>query len=166
MKKKIISLVGAMVVISTIVSVINVVNLKKERNILKDKVKHLEETYSSVYLEINSLTYNTFKNKVNNKEEFYVYFGRPNCSDCSEFDEDLIDILERYNAKDKLYYLNVREIRDNNVEWKNFKDNYDIKYTPSFAKFSNGKVENIIEWTKENGLSKESVISWVKENLS
>lgn len=34
--------------------------IKDENNILKESISNLEESYSQVYLELNSLTYNTF----------------------------------------------------------------------------------------------------------
>ena len=137
--------------------------IKDENNILKESISNLEESYSQVYLELNSLTYNTFKEKVKNKDRFYVYVGRPSCSDCNDFEDILIELLNKYDVIDNIYYLNRGNLRNNTYEWQEFKNKYNLMYTPSFAEFSEGKLKTKVQWTPEKGINKDEVESWIKK---
>lgn len=139
-------------------------NVKKENKDLTNKLNEFEKTYSRAYLILNSLNYETFKAKVDKKEEFFIYLGRPNCSDCTLFDPILEEITENHKLKNNLYYLNLKDIYENESEWENFKSRYGIKHTPTLAKFKNGKVNNLVEWTEETGFTKEMINEWIKLN--
>lgn len=137
--------------------------IKNENNMLKESISNLEESYSKVYLELNSLTYNTFKEKVKNKDRFYVYVGRPNCSDCNNFEDVLIELLNKYDVMDSVYYLNIANLINNEKELEELRNKYNLMYTPSFVEFSEGKLKTKVEWTPENGIIKEEVESWIKK---
>ncbi|BDR55677.1 DUF6568 family protein [Xylocopilactobacillus apis] len=126
----------------------------------------IEETYPAVYDNLNSITVDKFKKMVKNKKEFIVYVGRPNCPDCSFFENDFLKFLKRNKFKDSILYLNVSQVHEKKNEWNTFKKKYDIKYTPTLAKYKGGKLTEKNEWTPEKGLQMQSVKKWVKKNVS
>lgn len=48
-------------------------------------------------------------------------------------------------------YMNVAKLKKNKNAWQNFTKKYGIKYTPTIAKFENGKLVDKVNWTPENG---------------
>lgn len=56
--------------------------------------KCLENTYSDIYFELDSLTVENFKAKVARGGSFYAYIGRPSCGDCNAFEP----MFKRYIA--------------------------------------------------------------------
>ncbi|EGO9400206.1 hypothetical protein DSH82_14915, partial [Enterococcus faecalis] len=56
----------------------------------KDRTKKLEVTVDPIALKINTITPNNLDEYLKKHKTAYVYFGRPDCSDCNEFDPNLI----------------------------------------------------------------------------
>lgn len=135
--------------------------------------KHINQNFetckneiSLTYDYLNSITIRNFENYVKGKKDFIVYIGRPDCSDCNYFEPTFREIIERYQLYDKIYFLNVKKYREKNTEaiWNNFKKIYGFTQTPAIIKYSDGKVESIIEWNTHKGLSKDRFINWLSEN--
>lgn len=61
-------------------------------------------TYPEIYDYFDSITLDTFQNKIKNKETFIVYVGRPTCSDCEILDDRLISDSEK-NEDIKKFYI-------------------------------------------------------------
>ena len=61
--------------------------------------------------QIIEINYDDVLKKINQKEDFVLYIGRPDCKDCQEFEP----YLKKYLKKNKgvyLYYFNIKEYRD------------------------------------------------------
>ncbi|MGX7263558.1 hypothetical protein DOK67_0001159 [Enterococcus sp. DIV0212c] len=133
---------------------------EKETELVESK-----RSYPQIYNHLDAITLNTFENKVANQESFYVYVGRPTCGDCNDFEPDLIKLVKMHKLEDQLLYLNVAELRTNETKWESFKKTYDLIYTPTIAKFVNGKLDSKVEWTPEKGISVEQVNKWITDNV-
>lgn len=78
-----------------------------------------ETSYKTIHREITISDDNPFitvdedeiVNLINNKETFYVYFGFPECPWCRSVLESFIKV-SKDNKIEKVYYVNVKEIRD------------------------------------------------------
>ncbi|HGZ5523953.1 TPA: thioredoxin family protein [Enterococcus faecalis] len=123
----------------------------------KDRTKELEVTVDPIALKINTITPNNLDGYLKKHKTAYVYFGRPDCSDCNEFDPNLIKSIDKYKVYDKLVYVNLIEVRKDKQLWEKFKQKYGIKYTPTLAKYEYDERKNkqkpkfIVQWTPENG---------------
>ena len=77
---------------------------------LRSQVKTNLNTYSEEYLYLNSITYQTFLDKLHAGEDFLVSIGRPSCKDCQEFDLEFLRIVEELDMQEDIYYFNIVEI--------------------------------------------------------
>lgn len=141
-------------------------SFKSENEAIESELKKSKSEYPDIYNYLGSITYSQFKDKVKNKEEFYVYVGRPSCGDCNEFEPKFIEFISKYQLGSKLVYLNVSELRENESEWEVYKETYGMHYTPTIAKFSGGELDKKVEWTPENGISILDVEDFIKKNLN
>ncbi|HBM3583994.1 TPA: thioredoxin family protein, partial [Listeria innocua] len=91
-----------------------------------------------------------------------VYVGRPTCGDCTEFEPKLIQQIKENKLQEKMVYLNVAKTRENEEEWNNFKNKYNILYTPTLAIFRNGKVIKQLGWTPSNGVDMNEINLFLK----
>jgi len=137
--------------------------LNRQLDITNTELENEKTAYPEIYDVINSITYDTFIDKINKKEDFIVYVGRPTCPDCTEFEPKLIEMIEKYGLSQKIYYLNVAEIRKDDAEWELFKEKYEIQYTPTIVKIENGKAESMVGWTPENGTDMDEIESYLKQ---
>ncbi|WP_413854591.1 DUF6568 family protein [Candidatus Ruminimicrobium bovinum] len=118
-----------------------------------------------IYNYLNSITYDNFQNSIDNKDTMILYVGRPDCPDCNNFDDDLLDIIKKYNGYDKVWYLNIQKQRQDEKEWKKINKKYKIKYTPTFILYDRGKYKSKVEWTPEKGIDYDEVDLWFKNTL-
>lgn len=154
--------------IAVILSVIGLFSLGgtayalKLDNDKKDQQLVVEQSnYPEIYNTVDSITFDSFKEKLEKQEDFYVYVGRPTCGDCNDFEPEFIKLVEEKNISQQMFYLNVAKVKENKEEWEKFKLDYNIKYTPTLAKYSKGILTNKIEWTPENGISLQKVAEWI-----
>lgn len=63
----------------------------------------ISESYPKIYDYLDSITIDTFKNQIKNKDTFIVYVGRPTCSDCELLDDRLISNIEEDSSLKKYY---------------------------------------------------------------
>ncbi|MGC6770441.1 thioredoxin family protein [Enterococcus sp. LJL51] len=126
---------------------------RQQKEVLAYQQQLAEEKtqYPEIYDTLNSITVESFEEKVSNQEDFVVYVGRPTCLDCSDFEPALILMLEKYELHSKLEYLNVAQLRKDETAWGNFKETYAIQYTPTIATFEKGKLISQVSWTPEKG---------------
>lgn len=120
-------------------------------------------TYPEIYDHFDSITLDTFQNKIKNKEAFIVYVGRPSCSDCELLDDRLISDSKKNEDIKKILYLNISSIHDDKKNWENFKKNYMIEGTPAFISFNQGKLVSTCSWTEDDGFDYNSFIDWLYE---
>uniref|UniRef100_A0AAE9THX4 Thioredoxin n=1 Tax=Paenibacillus polymyxa TaxID=1406 RepID=A0AAE9THX4_PAEPO len=57
--------------------------------------------------------------------------------------------------------MNVHKIHKDKSQWNKFKEDYNVKYTPTIAEFRNGKLVDKIEWTPKRDLSTDAVKEWL-----
>ena len=77
----------------------------------------ISESYPKIYDYLDSITIDTFKNKIKNKDTFIVYVGRPTCSDCELLDDRLISNIEEDSSLKKILYMNITIIHENKSKW-------------------------------------------------
>lgn len=139
----------------------NVVQYMQNRQ-YRSEVRAAANTYSEEYLHLNSITYPTFQEKVRAGEDFLVSIGRPNCGDCRDFDPVFTRIVEALDMGEDIYYFNVASIRADEEAWAAFKEDYEIFYTPTFARYADGALASKIEWTSETGIHEDGVTAWME----
>lgn len=138
----------------------------EKKNLEKDqKIAELEKSYPPIYDVLDSVTYESFDDLIQEDKAVYVYIGRPSCGDCQEFEPELIQIIQKYEMSRQIVYLNVHSIRQNEKEWEIFKEKYNVQYTPTIAKFKQGKLIDKVEWTPEDGISIGDVESWILNRI-
>lgn len=127
--------------------------------------KRLEDTYSDIYFELNSLTVANFKAKVAAGETFYAYIGRPSCSDCNSFEPMFKRYIKQYRLQDKIYFVNVHRLHQDKNAWQQFKQQYQMNGTPTLAKFSKGRQINRLDLVENGGkISPSDLERWLDRN--
>lgn len=129
-------------------------SLSSKLQIASENIEVEKSNYPEIYDVLNSMTVDTFKQKVADGETFNIYVGRPTCSDCTTFEPEFLEMLKEMRLERDVYYLNVAQLRKDEAEWENFKAKYDINYTPTLAVFNDGELSDIVNWTPENGTDK------------
>lgn len=97
---------------------------------------------------IHEVSYDELQTKLNSKDRFILYIGRPDCGDCKEF----YPLLETYIDENKgtsIYYLNVKAFRDASRKeeaskeekefFENMQKTLDYQWTPTLKYIDNGK---------------------------
>ncbi|MBO0421358.1 thioredoxin family protein [Enterococcus plantarum] len=164
-KTKFIVMIASLFLVSNILLITKVVSANDELEKQKEELTLAKESYPKIYNYLNAVTVENFETKVVNKEDFYVYFGRPTCGDCNDFEPHLIKLIKKHKLQNSLVYLNAAELRKDKKSWELFKETYQLLYTPTLAKFENGKLVSKEEWTPENGIAIENVENWIMENI-
>lgn len=136
--------------------------LYRQIAIITAELENEKTAYPEIYDVINSITYDAFIDKANNREDFIVYVGRPTCSDCTKFEPRLIEMIEKYGLSQKIFYLNVTQVSNDDAKWELFKEKYEIQYTPTIVKMAHGKAESMVGWTPENGTDMDEIESYLK----
>ncbi|EKZ3573169.1 thioredoxin family protein [Listeria monocytogenes] len=163
MKKLIFSVIILLALALSLVAWIEY-NNKNEVKKLEAKVDKLASFYPDIYNYINSISYDNLDLFLNTKKDknILVYVGRPTCGDCTEFEPKLIQQIKENKLQEKMVYLNVAKTRENEEEWNNFKNKYNILYTPTLAIFRNGKVIKQLGWTPSNGVDMNEINLFLK----
>ena len=133
---------------------------------LKENILAESTSYPEIYDTVISVNYNNFDLFLEQKKDskVIVYVGRPTCPDCHMFEPLFIEFINQYKLNDQIIYLNVAEVRNNELEWDIFTSKYDLMYVPTIAIFENLEMIAKIEWTPEKGISIASVKDWFKSN--
>lgn len=163
MKKLIFSVIILLALALSLVAWIEY-NNKNEVKKLEAKVDKLASSYPDIYNYINSISYDNLDLFLNTKKDknILVYVGRPTCGDCTEFEPKLIQQIKENKLQEKMVYINVAKTRENEEEWNNFKNKYNILYTPTLAIFRNGKVIKQLGWTPSNGVDMNEINLFLK----
>ncbi len=129
-----------------------------------ENTKRLENTYSDIYFELNSLTVANFKAKVATGDTFYAYIGRPSCGDCNAFEPMFKRYIHNRKLQDKIYFINVHRLHQDKPAWTAFKQQYHLSGTPVLAKYSQGKLVNKLDFEDNGGISTEDLTQWLNQN--
>lgn len=155
--KKRICIYAFFVVFLVVIIGITLLYLKQE--------KYTEVSSPDIFFEINSIPISQLDSLLDNKrDDTLLYFGRPNCVDCNEFDPTLFKWIKKYNVESKIIYINVEKIRKSDTEWKDFKNKYGIEYTPTLAIFRGTEQLKKIQWTPQNGTDLNEFEKFIKYN--
>ncbi|MFD2307303.1 thioredoxin family protein [Enterococcus termitis] len=151
--------------ISSVFSATKAYSLSREVESKEEALIISKSNYPEVYDYIDALTVDSFEKRMNQQDSFYVYVGRPTCGDCNDFEPKLIKLIKDYDLHDQLQYLNVAKLRTQEKSWVNFKETYNLVYTPTLAKIEQGKLVSKVEWTPEAGISISDVEEWIELNM-
>lgn len=96
--------------------------------------------------------------KIQNKENFYLYVGRPTCHYCAKFSPILEEAITHTQVT--VYYLNT----DNEVlaEAQNFVAKEEIQTVPHLAYYRNGQRQSYLEKGSQANL--EEIESFLKQD--
>lgn len=130
------------------------------RGRLKAHAEEMDDTYSESYFYFDSLTVDSFREKVAAGDAFIVLITRPNCSNCVRLERPFIDFAQQRGITDSIYLLNVVQLRRDEEAWVAFKDTYGFKGTPTYARFEGGRQLSNIGWTPEDGIELDMVEAW------
>lgn len=127
--------------------------------------KRLEDTYSDIYFELNSLTVANFEAKVARGEKFYAYIGRPSCGDCNAFEPMFKRYIAKYRLQDKIYFVNVHKLHQDKAAWTAFKQKYGLSGTPVLAAYAGKKQANKLDLEDNGGkLDSGDLEKWLDLN--
>ena len=129
----------------------------------KTLAESLSEVYSENYFHFDSITVDSFKEKVASGEEFVVLITRPNCPNCARLERPFIQLVERKGIADKIYHLNIVLLRRDADAWALFKETYEFEGTPTYARFADGKLVSNVGWTYDVNIEYDMVERWVEE---
>lgn len=130
-------------------------------NLIQDN--KLSESYlvkeDSIYHEIKNLEeVDMWTSEV--PAEYYIYISYTGSKEIYEMEIELKEIIDEYNLKDSIYYLNVKEIKDENNYLEKINNslglNENIKVTkvPTIIYFKDGKAVDIISVKDDNIMNK------------
>lgn len=141
MNKKLGILLGIIVLLLCITSC-------KKGNVMNDYPNIEDKNHVFKEIEINDVI-----NKLENKKSFYLILGFPECPWCQAI-MPVLNEVAKDNQEKTIYYLNIKEIRDNSeaeghTEYKKLEDSYfkealDVEKNrlnaPTFVKVEEGKM--------------------------
>ncbi|MGL5041875.1 MAG: thioredoxin family protein [Culicoidibacterales bacterium] len=151
--------------IFTVGAISQTVILLQKKAELDAKILDYEAKYSPMYEYFTGLTIADFEAKVAKGDDFVVYFGRPDCGDCFAFEPSFTELVKRNNLQNKLYYVNVKWLREENrVAFEAFKTKYGFNQTPAFSHYQEQKQVSIIQWDEHKGLVISKLEQWFAQN--
>lgn len=87
----------------------------------------------------NPINTQKFEELIKEKENVWVYIGRPTCDDCDRFSPVLKEVIKENNKK--VYYYNTDEARKENEEKLiNHLNKLGVKSVPTLIYFKKGEV--------------------------
>lgn len=111
------------------------------------------------------ITTDDIDNYISEHDEIIMYIGVANDKDCRELEEQLIDYINQNNLKEKIIYLNISDINQNDFI-NDFNNKYSIKLKlkkyPAVVLINQGKIMDI-EQKDTNNLSIEQIDKILKE---
>ena len=155
-------LVTALLIISVAGNVFTIYRYVNQRTQMQNLAKR-DAYYSVNYYYFDSLTVNSFKEKVASNEEFIVMLTQSNCTRCERMTEPFIRLTVEKGINDRIYHLNLIQLRANADTWEQFRETYGIKGPPTYARFAGGKLVSGVGWTEEESIEFEMVEQWIEE---
>ena len=162
----------------------------------EDNVENYQEEYNNLFANwfystqvgikdygLEFISIEDVKLKIENKEKFALYIGRPSCKYCRIFTPQLEEIIsdETNQLNIPIYYFYTQEYKNNindEIEgsqetWDEVKDYLGIQYTPSFVVYNNDengeklKYENFIgdDYIDANEEEKATLLEEGKNDL-
>ena len=129
----------------------------------KNLAEEVGAIYSESYFHYNSLTVDSFYEKIASGEEFIAIITRPNCPNCAALERPIIELAEAKGIADKIYHVNVVILRRDNEAWAALKERHHFEGTPSYIRFKDGENVSSVGWTPDGGISYEMVSGWLDQ---
>lgn len=112
---------------------------------------------------LKEISFNEFKEKIENKESFAIYIGNQDCSHCNSYKPTLEDVVKEYNIT--LYHLDNSKLTEE--EYDEFETYINISGTPTVAFITDGEEETALnrivgEETKENTIKRFKINGYIK----
>lgn len=128
------------------------------------RTTELEKQYSDMYFLLDSLTVDSFKEKVARGETVYAYIGRPSCGDCNAFELQFKQLIKQHQLSGKIYFVNVHFLQQDKPNWLAFRQQFHLSGTPVLAKYSKGQLVNKWDFEEHGSLKIQDVEKWLKSN--
>ena len=131
---------------------------------LNRKFSEISSELDKTFEYMDTLTVDSFIEKIEAGETMCVYIGRATCNDCNLFERILKDVVNTYDFRIPTFYVSVEQYRKSNMErWEVFKKNYNFSQTPAFLLYKESKFIDSIEWNND-GISENELVEWLKKN--
>ena len=108
------------------------------------------------YTTTNPISYEEYKEKIDNKESFALLIWRTGCVHCETFEPKLDAVISKYNVK--VYSLDISDLSD--TEYQKLKNKTFVSGTPTTVIFEKGKTKDKIVGDKDE----EYIIKLFKNN--
>lgn len=93
--------------------------------------------------EIIEINKEQLQTKIDSKESFFVYVGRPNCPDCQKFYPEFEEKVN--SASTVMYYFNTKVKVSKKAEMGDFVKSFGIDEIPAVLKIKDGQVERVFD---------------------
>lgn len=104
------------------------------------------------------IDYNTFIDKIENKESFILFIGSSTCQHCDAFKVTIKNIVKKYQIK--IYYIDIHKFDED--QSKKFKTYINFSATPTTVFITNGKEKTT--YNRINGnLNYDKVVEKIKK---
>lgn len=108
---------------------------------------------------LKSISYSSFKEKLKNKESFFLVVTRDGCQYCEKFVPTVEEVLSEYEVTG--YNLNYTDLSDSDKEL--FDPEYNVDSTPTTIFIRDGEEISILQRIEGN-VSKEKLVAKLKSN--
>jgi len=153
----------ALIVLALIVSIVGNFLLWSRNNSKNATIQEMTTLYSANYFHFDSLTVDSFRNKVASGEEFIVLITSPNCGTCRRMEAPFIQLAKDEGISDRIYHLNVVLLRSDNEAWAQFMGDYGFEGTPTYARFAGGKLVSSVGPTSDTRIEFSMIEQWIEE---
>jgi thiol-disulfide isomerase/thioredoxin len=134
-----------------IISVLLLTGCTSEKYILTSQ----GNTTGNTYEEPIELSYDEYKEKIDNNDSFIVLLYQTGCSHCESFEPKLNEIVKTYNLE--IYALNLADLSEK--EYAVVKNKTFVSGTPTTVFIKEGKYENKLVGDKDEKYIFEFLIS-------
>ncbi len=90
-------------------------------------------------------------------EDIFLYIGKPTDPNCRSLEEQFKKIIEKYSLKDKIVYLNLSDVEDTDLFFKNFNQSYpyskELLVYPALCQFENGELKMVMQGDADHPLT-------------
>lgn len=106
------------------------------------------------------LSYEEFKEKIDNGDSFVLCVSRTTCSHCNDYKPKLLEVSNKYNIM--IYYIEINEFSD--IELNYFKEIFGFDGSTPITMFIKDGKEGTTGSRIEGDVSKERIVSKLKTN--
>ena len=130
--------------------------MKKFLILLLISVLMVTGCFDNKYTTTVEISYEEYKEKIDNNESFALLIWRTGCAHCETFEPKLDEVISKYNLK--IYSLDISDLEE--VEYEKLKNKTFVSGTPSTVIFEKGKKKDKLVGDKD----KDTIIKFFKTN--